>query len=122
MTAVAPERPLTLAYAPARTRDRLLTGLLDSLAAGYVEGTRSLAYVAACLESWAALGGEALRVRWEEAAEAVALRDDLLSGMADWREVDPGLTCPGRQEAATEIADVYATQALTALTAGWWTR
>lgn len=125
MTAVAPERPLTLPQlAPVRYRARLLTALLDSLAVRATTGRCEPGEVDWCLSAWTPLTGPARRRAWTELAETVALRDAVRAGLADWYDVEPDLTCPGesRQDVAAEIQDERAADAILTLTAGWWTR
>lgn len=124
MTAVAPERPLTLQLAPVRYRARLLARLTGSLAVRATSGQCEPGEVGECLAAWSPLTGRARRLAWTELAEAVALAAAVRAGLADWYDVEPELTCPGesRQDVAAEIQDERAAEAAITLTAGWWTR
>jgi hypothetical protein len=61
---------------------------------------------------------EAQAEGFAEYVDAVLLEQDCESGWVHWTQIEPGLTCEGRQEAAREIARGWAAGALLALVHG----
>jgi hypothetical protein len=61
---------------------------------------------------------EAQAEGFAEYVDAVLLEQDCETGWVHWTQIEPGLTCEGRQEAAREIARANAAGALMALAYG----
>jgi hypothetical protein len=66
-----------------------------------------------------ALTEDELALAWEDLCEAVRVRDGLASGYITWAEVQPDLTCSGRQEEALQMACAEADEARDRLQHGY---